>query len=183
VRVGSSLHAKLIEATQIDATKPPKASDFKCGDVYEAKNGDRAIFLGWVSTIEMTHEGSTSYSSYPQDHRVTLERVPRIQCWYGVGKSDNPLKELGEWRWWSVDLKKTSSFRKRLDPIKVPSQWAYHIRAEILRELHKTKGSEFSRGTIRPCDLSCYCARLHIAQSGETVPLHEEFAAYKHLLT
>lgn len=190
VRVGSSLHDKLIEATKTNSAKPPKATDLQVGDVYEAKNGDKGVFMGWVSTIKMTHEGSTSYSSPYRsphgynEHTVTLERVPKIQCWYLVRKWDEEsveksLKELEPYR---VTLKKSSSLRRKLSSVKLPTNWMEKVRAKVEERLNSVK-TEYDKGFVRPCDLASWCDTLHIALLGEEPPLHLEYAEFKDLLT
>lgn len=190
VRVGSSLHAKLVEATKLDKVKPPKATDLQPGDVYEAKNGDRAVFLGHVSTIEFHHAGSTSYSTPyksqwgPSEHTVTLERIPKIQCWYRVGKAEEGKvkTELNEWGWYRVEFKKTSTFKKRLSPVKLPDDWMARVRANTEASIAEKKAEQWYKGFIRPWDLACYCDRLNVAPPGEQAPLHPELAEYTDLL-
>lgn len=194
VRVGSSLHAQLVEATQLDQTKAPKASDLKPGDVYEAKNGDRAVFLGWVSTLQMKHEGSTSFSSpyidpYTRgpssEHEVEFKRVPKIQCWYEYSTSyeDKPAqKVLNEWLWFRVKLKKTNSFKKRLDSVQVPDDWKERIKKAIENRLDEQRVVAWHQGFSRPCDLAEYCESLHLAPVGQSAPIHPEYEVFKHLI-
>jgi hypothetical protein len=190
VRVGSSLHAKMIEATETNDAKPPKANDLKVGDVYEAKNGDKGVFLGWVSTIEMTHYGTTSYdapyidpwSKQPQ-HEVTLKRAPKVQCWYRVNKWEEETveKAIKDWAAYRVDFKRNSTLRRKLPSVKVPEKWMSKMRAEV-EECIKRAKAEYSKGFVRPCDLASWCEMIHAAPLGEQMPLHEEYAEYKELL-
>ena len=191
VRVGSSLHTKLVESTQIDKIKPPKADDLKPGDVWEAKNGARGVFLGWVSTIQMTHRGSTSYSDpyidpwtkQPQ-HEVTVKRAPKIQCWLTMAhyEADESLtKALKEFLAYRIEFKKTVSYRKRLTSVKVPANWMERVRAEMVSNIAHWK-TQYQKGFARPCDLAYACDRVHVAPLGESPALHEEYAQFKDLL-
>lgn len=172
VRVGSSLHRDLIAATELDAVKPPKASDLKVGDVYESKNGGRAVFMGWVSTIKM----EVKQEHWNATQEISFVRVPKIQCWYRVYQDESINKSLREWRYWGFEFKKTNAYRKKVDSIKIPADWMKKAKESAVSDLNSL---EKQCRADRPGDMAYYSQILHLFEVGVKVGLHERFDRWK----
>lgn len=164
VRVGSSLYAKLVESTALDKVKPPKASDLQPGDVYEAKTGQKAVFMGWCSTIQMT-EGNHYANELP-----ALTRVPKIQCWC---RGDSVRFEA-----YTFEFKKSTSYRTKVGHKPVPSSWPEKVRAATAKWM-ADPGRAFYLD--KPNYLAEYCSTLHVGAVGESVALSPHYDRYKHL--
>ena len=93
VRVGSDLYNALIGANVMDATKVVNIKDIKVGDKMQAKNGEVAVFLGFVNAQEakvVYEKVAAGYpvGSYMKDgewQRVeSIDDVKGVQLWFEV---------------------------------------------------------------------------------------------------
>lgn len=168
VRVGSSLHAKLIEATEINCVKPPKAQDLKPGDIYENKKGARQVFLGWCSTIEMEAESNR------MEYLPVLRRLSNVQCWQTLHEREGYKVRLDDQFGWIVDFKKTCSYRKKAGTTKVPANWMEQIRTSA-RAYWQSREPYYD--TVY--NNAGMCSAFHVCAPTETPQLAPEFTKYQ----
>lgn len=74
VRVGSKLHADLVEGSKLKAQKKIAAKDLKVGHVYQSPSGLTGIFLGFVNA-----EGNKKKQQlwYTQSKAMTVDEIAR----------------------------------------------------------------------------------------------------------
>jgi hypothetical protein len=67
IRIGSFLHAKMIESTEYNSKSKVKSNELKVGGIYQSKSGDVGIYLGqyWTTNLkfEMTSEWIVSHKN------------------------------------------------------------------------------------------------------------------------
>ncbi len=182
IPVDSAIYKALLEANEVDKLAPVKPADLKVGDVLEAKNGDRAVFLGWVSTIDMEVEEDR----YRGTETITLKRLPKMQAWYRIphwDDSSKTQKAVNEMEWWCVDIKKTCSYRKRAGSAKVPVDWTERVEKDIRKGWAEEKTKPYNTSHFRASNMACWCARMHVTPLGAPVAaLKDEWKAWASFL-
>jgi hypothetical protein len=85
VRVGSRLHAAMVEATSRRTLKKIGLKDLEHGGVYRFRNGQTGVFCGWVSTVTYMVEGDTYYN---RTRTLVKKAEPKTMLWFRVDAAD-----------------------------------------------------------------------------------------------
>jgi hypothetical protein len=91
VRVGSQLHTALLEASERSILASIPKTKFEVGKIYESKQGERGVFLGYITTeawkLDWPNGRSTfsnSYMNTSEKPTLTAKKLNRHMLWFDV---------------------------------------------------------------------------------------------------
>lgn len=163
VRIGSSMHSKLIEATKMHNSKILNSKELTPGDICQSKSGDKAVFLGWVAGKDITLHCESSWHGYLKgqqldSYKFTSSKFKKRSLWYRVIGNDlsqleaNIISDLERnepvrQHYWPLrfEVKKNHVFRKVIGSVKVPDDIVQQVSAVALQAANWTKEHTFNR--------------------------------------
>lgn len=159
IRIGSHLHSKMVEATNIDARG---VCSLEVGGVYESKNGDRAVYLGEYWTYDVLspkrarsyhysggayhYDTSTikvgkpikvhvfnNHSLLKYDKVDQLSHDKTYDAWFYVSdyNSHGIIKKKGDVSNDTLLMIKSHSFKKKIADVEVPKDYVEKMVAYV----------------------------------------------------
>lgn len=181
VRVGSKLHKALDESTARHALKRIGEKELKVGGLYESKTGNKAIFLGWVSTIEIQSQyenrgyNNTSYSFYSKE-------VPKAMLFlefYRYG-NETPRERFSKW---IIDgsgschekIRTSHTYVKEIEVFTVPSNIIDMVVDNAIRVTQEYYNRFNNSQTQRFRDMCYFSHTINLVPFGKTLRIHPVF--------
>jgi len=149
VRVGSTLYEALLEAGERALMSPVAKKELQIGTLYETKQGEKGIFLGWVDTERYSLKWPNGRSTHTNMHnryanpvdkpQVVKTPMKRHLLWLSIpawekGLPQTLLNELAtnSGGYHRVELKKTHSMVKEVQKLTMPANLIETVRLNAL---------------------------------------------------
>ena len=177
VRVGSAIHTELIESDKVKAQVAIKQKDLKPGDVLQKANGEKEVFLGWVSTLDFEGADQGQYSfngaSTPTKYTLTsITHIPRIGVYWSYyawsdKEWDGKTVRFGDNS--QIDRRASVGKRFKVGSVEVPANWMEKAKkgyAELMQP------AELAKEYYQSYRIKSAAAILSMTPVGEFPPLH-----------
>lgn len=178
VRVNSDLHKELIKANLVGAMKKISNSELEIGGVYENKKGDKFLFLGYVSYLNMeTEYVQGNYGQANYNRFLGVKRIDKIQAWYEIPAYDwedtSPNKPWGkEFHYFAFRNPKSLTVKMKVAQYNVNDSWIDALAKNAEKSLNDSYLRYCKAGTLTDEYLFGYSKYFNIAKFGDILKLH-----------
>lgn len=184
IRVGSKLYNELNETGERISLKKVGAKELKVGGVYESKTGEKGIFLGWISTVEVIANKSTNRTDlrYYYTYSFTTKRVNKAMLWLKIWGFNNktPIDEFSEWLGeknspYRARIKTSHSFVRELDSINLPANIIELTKNMAIDYALNSTDKMRSDSNEKMAIMSYHSDLINMSAYGKTLQIHPIF--------
>lgn len=188
IRMGSMLHYKMLDASELHNKKKLTTADLEIGCCYRTKT-QTLIYLGNFDTIDINQErNKNGYGARDYSYKPVIKK--NHQLWLDVGgwaikewrdKNDYSKEQfdglLNQDHWYYSFL-----FKKSLPPIILKEKEKLELPIDFIEKIRNASKLKMKKALLEDNNksdilytMSSYAETIHIVKKGDTLELSEEF--------